>query len=113
VQAAASRRVRRFLPDHRHRQGAPRRVARAGRDRTGCGLMLDGRPLVDVHLHPARLDTLKPSWDVWIQGFDSPQIHALYDGPAVDAGRFDAMLAAEGVDVAIVLAEYSPKVTGV
>jgi len=75
--------------------------------------MLDGRPLVDVHLHPARLDTLKPSWDTWIQGFDSPEIHALYDGPAVDAGRFDALLEAEGVDVAVVLAEYSPKVTGI
>ena len=26
---------------------------------------------------------------------------------------FDALLAAEGVDVAVVLAEYSPKVTGI
>jgi len=75
--------------------------------------MLDGRPLVDVHLHPARLDGLKPSWETWVQGFDSPQLHALYDGPAVDPARFDAYLAAEGVDVAVVLAEYSPKVTGV
>jgi predicted TIM-barrel fold metal-dependent hydrolase len=75
--------------------------------------MLDGRPLVDVHLHPARLDTLKPSWDLWMQGFDSPQLRALYDGAAVAPARFDALLAAEGVDVAIVLAEYSPKVTGI
>src|SRR4051794_20236078 len=75
--------------------------------------MLDGRPLVDVHLHPARLDGLKPSWATWVQGFDSPQLRALYDGPAVDPARFDAYLAAEGVDVAVVLAEYSPKVTGV
>jgi uncharacterized protein len=75
--------------------------------------MLDGRPLVDVHLHPARRDTLKPSWDVWLQGFDSTALDALYDGAAVDPARFDAYLAAQGVDVAVVLAEYSPKVTGI
>ena len=75
--------------------------------------MLDGRPLVDVHLHPARRDTLKPSWDVWLQGFDAAALEALYDGDAIDPGRFDAYLAAEGVDVAVVLAEYSPKVTGI
>ncbi|HZC70472.1 MAG TPA: amidohydrolase family protein [Jatrophihabitans sp.] len=75
--------------------------------------MLDGRPLIDVHLHPARLDTLKPSWDVWIQDFDSPQLHELYDGGAIDPVRFDALLEAEGVDIAVVLAEYSPKVTGI
>lgn len=75
--------------------------------------MLDGRPLVDVHLHPARLPGLKPPWDVWIQGFDSPAVHALYDeAGTVRPDAFDALLAAEGVDVAVVLAEYSPKVTG-
>jgi uncharacterized protein len=75
--------------------------------------MLDGRPLVDVHLHPARRDTLKPAWDVWMQGFDSTALEALYEGAAIDPARFDAHLAAEGVDVAVVLAEYSPKVTGI
>jgi uncharacterized protein len=74
--------------------------------------VLDGRPLVDVHLHPARLDTLKLPWDVWVQDFDSPGLRGLYDGDAVDPAAFDRMLAAEGVDVAVVLAEYSPKVTG-
>jgi predicted TIM-barrel fold metal-dependent hydrolase len=74
--------------------------------------MLDGRPLIDVHLHPARRDTLKPAWDVWMQGFDDAGVRAVYDGPAVDPVRFDALLAAEGVDIAVVLAEYSPKVTG-
>jgi predicted TIM-barrel fold metal-dependent hydrolase len=74
--------------------------------------VLDGRPLVDVHLHPARLDTLKLPWGVWAQDFDSPELRALYDGDAVDPAAFDALLAAEGVDVAVVLAEYSPKVTG-
>ena len=75
--------------------------------------MLDGRPLVDVHLHPARLDGLKLPWSTWVPPkFDSPQLRGLYDGDAVDPQRFDELLAAEGVDVAVVLAEYSPKVTG-
>ena len=75
--------------------------------------MLDGRPLIDVHLHPARLDGLKLPWDVWVQDFDSTQLRELYDGDAIDPGRFAALLEAEGVDVAVVLAEYSPKVTGI
>ncbi len=75
--------------------------------------MLDGRPLVDVHLHPARLPGLKVPWDVWVQDFDTPELHDLYDDSgAVKPDAFDAHLAAQGVDVAVVLAEYSPKVTG-
>jgi predicted TIM-barrel fold metal-dependent hydrolase len=77
--------------------------------------MLDGRPLVDVHLHAARLPTLKPAWRSWAQDFgDGGVLDAVYraDG-SVDPARFEAYLAAEGVDVALVLAEYSPKVTGI
>jgi predicted TIM-barrel fold metal-dependent hydrolase len=75
--------------------------------------MIDGHRLIDVHLHPANLSGLKPSWDVWVQSFDSPELRALYrpDG-TVDPTAFDALLEQEGVDVAVVLAEYSPKVTG-
>jgi uncharacterized protein len=75
--------------------------------------MLDGRPLIDVHLHPARLPGLKVPWGVWVQDFDRPELHDLYDlSGTVKPDAFDAHLAAEGVDVAVVLAEYSPKVTG-
>jgi predicted TIM-barrel fold metal-dependent hydrolase len=75
--------------------------------------MLDGRPLVDVHLHPARLPGLKVPWDLWVQDFDRPALHDLYDeSGTVRPDAFDAHLAAQGVDVAVVLAEYSPKVTG-
>jgi predicted TIM-barrel fold metal-dependent hydrolase len=75
--------------------------------------MLDGRPLIDVHLHAARLPTLKLSWEQWLQSFDSPRIRALYDEDGtVRPDAFDAHLAEEGVDVAVVLAEYSPRVTG-
>jgi predicted TIM-barrel fold metal-dependent hydrolase len=75
--------------------------------------MLDGHPLVDVHLHAARLPGLRLSWETWVQDYDRPEVRALYgeDG-AVRPDAFDAHLADEGVDVAVLLAEYSPKVTG-
>jgi uncharacterized protein len=76
--------------------------------------MLDGFPLADVHLHAARLPTLKSGWMEWAQGFgDAAVLAGVYDpeGTIVPAA-FDAYLAAEGVDVALLLAEYSPKVTG-
>ena len=76
--------------------------------------MIDGFPLIDVHLHVARLPTLKSGWMDWAQGFgDAAALARVYDpaGTVVPAA-FDAYLAAEGVDVALLLAEYSPKVTG-
>ena len=77
--------------------------------------MLDGRPLIDVHLHAARLPTLKPAWREWADDFgDATVLGRVYDeGGTVDPARFDAYLAEEGVDVALVLAEYSPKATGI
>ncbi len=74
--------------------------------------MLDGRPLIDVHLHPAHRAGLKVPWDVWLQDFDRAEVDDLYDGDRVVPERFDALLEREGVDVAVVLAEYSPRVTG-
>ena len=75
--------------------------------------MLDGHRLIDVHLHPCALPGLKLDWDTWVQSFDSPQLRALYrDDGTVDPVGFDAYLASEGVDVAVGLAEYSPRVTG-
>ncbi len=77
--------------------------------------MLDGRPLVDAHVHAARLTTLKPAWHQWAHDFgDAALLSRVYDaGGAVAPERFDAYLVAEGVDVALLLAEYSPKVTGI
>jgi predicted TIM-barrel fold metal-dependent hydrolase len=77
--------------------------------------MLDGRPLVDAHVHAARLPTLKPAWAGWAHQFgDAAALERVYD-PAgtIDPARFDAYLAGEGVDVALLLAEYSPKATGI
>jgi predicted TIM-barrel fold metal-dependent hydrolase len=77
--------------------------------------MLDGRPLVDVHLHAARLPTLKPAWQTWARDFgDGGLLDEVYSADGtVDPARFDAYLAGEGVDVALLFAEYSPKVTGI
>ena len=77
--------------------------------------MLDGRPLIDVHLHPARRPTVKVAWDEWAKDFGAiDQVNSLYDADGtVVPERFDNLLAREGVDVAMVLAEYSPRVTGV
>ena len=73
--------------------------------------MLDGLPLVDVHLHPAHRATVKPPWDMWAGPFGSIDEFYAPDG-TIDPAGFDAYLESEGVDKALVLAEYSPKVTG-
>jgi uncharacterized protein len=77
--------------------------------------MLDGRPLVDVHLHPARLPTLRPAWRQWAQDFGDPGVLGrVYDPDgAVIPAALDAHLAGHGVDIALLLCEYSPKVTGI
>jgi hypothetical protein len=76
--------------------------------------MLDGRPLIDVHLHAARRPTVKLDWQsTWLAGFGSPAVDEVYDDAGtIRPAAFDRLLAAEGVDIAIVLSEYSPKVTG-
>ena len=77
--------------------------------------MLDGLPLIDVHLHPARLPTLKPAWKQWAHDFgDNEVLDRVYDDSgAVVPERFDAYLADEGVDIALLMSEYSPKATGI
>jgi predicted TIM-barrel fold metal-dependent hydrolase len=77
--------------------------------------MLDGRLLVDVHLHAARLPTLKPAWRQWAHDFGGTSvIEQVYDTDgSVSPVRFDDYLRAEGVDIALLLSEYSPKATGI
>ncbi|TDD04663.1 amidohydrolase [Nonomuraea deserti] len=76
--------------------------------------MIDGRLLVDAHLHPPRLSTLKPAWTRWAEQYGAPGWRSAFDGDGVVIpSAFDELLAAEGVDRAILLCEYSPKVTGI
>ena len=36
--------------------------------------MLDGRPLIDAHVHAARLPTLKPAWRAWADQFGDTSV---------------------------------------
>ena len=76
--------------------------------------MLDGHLLVDAHVHVPVLGSLKPSWTQWARDFGPPGIlEDVWDAdgrPRPD--RLDALFAEQGVDVAVLFCEYSPKATG-
>ena len=76
--------------------------------------MLGATPLVDAHVHLARIPTLKLKRERWVMPRADGEIDELYDheGTPIPAA-FDAFLEREGVDCAILLAEYSPRVTGI
>jgi predicted TIM-barrel fold metal-dependent hydrolase len=77
--------------------------------------MLEGIPLIDAHVHAARRPTLKASWIEWAEHFGKEvPLSDLYDeeGTLVPS-RLDDYMAGEGVDVAILFSEYSPKATGI
>ena len=76
--------------------------------------MLDGHLLVDAHVHVPCLPTLAPAWVEWARRFGAPGlIERVWrtDGTP-DPERLDALFAEEGVDVALLFCEYSPKATG-
>jgi predicted TIM-barrel fold metal-dependent hydrolase len=77
--------------------------------------MLDGNVLVDAHIHAARLPTLRVRTAQWVlQKREDVDVATLYDDAGtLDPARFDAFLDGEGVDHALLLAEYSPRVTGI
>jgi len=71
--------------------------------------------VVDAHMHVPRLSTVSLAWMQWAADFgkDSPWRDVFApDGDPVPA-RLDALLEAEGVDVALLFAEYSPRSTGI
>ncbi|MBO0818915.1 MAG: amidohydrolase, partial [Actinobacteria bacterium] len=74
--------------------------------------MLDGRPLIDAHQHPARLTTVKPAWLDWAERYGQPGWRDAYasDGTIIPQA-FGELMRAEGVDHALVICEYSPKAT--
>jgi uncharacterized protein len=76
--------------------------------------VLDGHPLVDAHVHAPRLPTLRPAWRKWADDFAAPGVLAeVYDADGtVIPERLDQHFAEQGVDVALLFCEYSPKVTG-
>jgi predicted TIM-barrel fold metal-dependent hydrolase len=77
--------------------------------------MIGADPLVDAHVHAARLSTLKPAWAGWAEHFSgSHDWRRAYDpdGDPVPE-RLDALFEAEGVDRALLFCEYSPRATGI
>src|SRR5499427_4839351 len=76
--------------------------------------MLDGRLLVDAHVHVARLPTLSADWQNWVATFGSGAgVSDLFDASgAPRPAALDAYFAAEGADHVLLFSEYSPKSTG-
>ena len=76
--------------------------------------MLDGIPLVDAHVHVPSLATLRPAWVEWAREFGPDGILEDVWGPdgLPRPERLDELFAGQGVDVALLFCEYSPKTTG-
>ncbi len=76
--------------------------------------MLDGHELIDAHVHVPVLGSLKPAWIQWARDFGpSGILEEIWDadGTPVPA-RLDELFEEQGVDIALLLCEYSPKATG-
>ncbi|WP_020669873.1 amidohydrolase family protein [Amycolatopsis nigrescens] len=77
--------------------------------------MIAGELLIDAHVHAPRLRTLKPAWLEWAERFSGPaDWQSAYDadGDPVPA-KLSGLMAAEGVDRALLFCEYSPRATGI
>ncbi|TDO34756.1 hypothetical protein EV643_12513 [Kribbella sp. VKM Ac-2527] len=76
--------------------------------------MLDGNVLVDAHVHVPVLGTLRPAWLDWARDFGpAGQLETLWDiAGRPRPERLDAVFEEQGVDVALLFCEYSPKATG-
>jgi len=76
--------------------------------------VLDDLVLVDAHVHVPLLDTLAPAWLDWARRFGPPGLlEELWDSDGRPVpSRLDGLFAGEGVDVALLFCEYSPKATG-
>lgn len=76
--------------------------------------MLDNHLLVDAHVHVPMLGTLAPSWLQWARDFGTPGLlEEIWDGEGRPrADRLDRLFESQGVDVALLFCEYSPKATG-
>ncbi|HEY2723366.1 MAG TPA: amidohydrolase family protein [Pseudonocardiaceae bacterium] len=76
--------------------------------------MIDGCRVVDAHVHAPSAAGLRLDWHTWMNQVDGiPSWARAYDADGrVRPAVLDEIFAAEGVDVALLFSEYSPKVTG-
>lgn len=76
--------------------------------------MLDGHLLVDAHVHVPVLPSVAPAWVAWARQFGATgvleQVWTPEGTPRPEA--LDALFIEQGVDVALLFCEYSPKTTG-
>lgn len=76
--------------------------------------MIQGHRVVDVHQHVVRADTLAMPWDAWAPPrVSGVPVAEIYRDGVPDPAAYLAHLDAEGVDVALLMSEYSPRVTGI
>jgi predicted TIM-barrel fold metal-dependent hydrolase len=76
--------------------------------------VIDGKLLVDAHVHVARLPTLSRDWQEWVRTFGGGvPIDELFDsGGTPRPAAIDDHFARQGADHVLLFTEYSPKVTG-
>jgi len=76
--------------------------------------MIDGRLLVDAHVHVARIPTLSAGWQAWVRTFGGEvPLDELFDAQGTPRpAAIDAHFAAQGADQVLLFTEYSPKATG-
>jgi uncharacterized protein len=76
--------------------------------------VLDGHLFVDAHVHVPVLGTVAPAWRRWAHDFGADGILDRIWGPdgVPDPAALDACFAEQGVDIALLFCEYSPKTTG-
>jgi uncharacterized protein len=75
--------------------------------------MIDGRMVVDAHMHVPRLSTVTRAWLDWAADFgqDSGWQQVFGDDGDPDPARLDALLDAEGTDAALLIDDYIPGAT--
>jgi uncharacterized protein len=77
--------------------------------------VIDGLAVVDAHMHVPRLSTVSPAWMQWAADYGKDSGWRDVFGPEGDPipERLEGLLDQEGVDVALLFAEYSPNATGI
>ena len=70
-------------------------------------------PVIDVHQHVVRLDSLHLPIERWAPpGVTGVPLDRIYRDGVADPARLVAYMDDEGVDIALLMSEYSPRVTG-